>query len=295
MHRRSGLLVLTVPLALACNPNGKEPRAPGSEAEGDLGMVGASDERWSTGMAAPLDPADLEGITERGRTLATMERALRLANDKGLPRAGTVSAGALLPIASVDPGRRSGQVEFIRWLPEVVPEDGSLLAEKAQRWIIVPLLFTPDQILELDPMGDDVVRGTELHAKVGAILTAAVAATGQYPEGQWHFHLFREEFRQGTRRFQQNRIYALAQREGVPDLEITVVDPKRKKGSPEVTGIEVVSGSGAPGERTGRGMLEAPTVIDVARLVASQPEGDIECKGGNRYHLPLRGSLKPVG
>lgn len=245
-------------------------------------------------MAAPLDPTDLEGITERGRTLATMERALRLANEKGLPRAGTVNAGALLPIATVDPGRRSGQVEFIRWLPEAIPEDGSLIPENAQRWIIVPLLFTPDQVLELDPMGDDIQVGTERHAKVGAILAAAVAATAEHPNGQWSFHLFREEFRQGTRRFQQNRIYALAQVEGVPDLEITVVDPKKKKGKPEVSEIKVVSGNGAPSQRPGHGTLEQPTVIDVARLVAAQPEGDIECKGGNRYHLPLRGPLQPA-
>lgn len=243
----------------ARNP-GSDPTAPGFVSPSSLDM--------RAGPPEPLDPADLAGIQARGVELYYQEVGMRLAFEVGLPRVGTSNVAALLPLATVDEGAHSGQVEFWRWRPEQVPESGQLDAKLAQRWLVVPFLLRPDRVLENEQFNQDMDEKSEEYYLVSAIITAANELAAKYPGAQWHMHPYREAVRDGTRRIRSVRVYMFGTGDRSPDLEVVVAEPKGKKDPFAVTEVIVVH---QPGDISGgkiRTRLPSPGPLTVARVKA---------------------------
>lgn len=290
--RRPGLAFVLLLLASGCDKEKEEPRAPGEA----VGYEGGSSEDMIPDDGNIIEDSDHEGIARRGVHMAHMERALALAERKGLGRAGNVTAVTILPISQVDPGAHSGEVTFYRWMAEDVGEDKELVATRAHRWLSVPLLLRPDRVLENEQHNDPVEFGSDGHRRINAILLAASTARAEYPDGHWSFHTFREMVTQGRKREATTLVFLVARDEATPDLEIRIEDARRKKEA-SVLSTRVHH---APGKWSGDAVetqLEAPGVIAVARAVARGVEAGpltVRTAGGSVWTVdPVSGAIQP--
>lgn len=265
----------------------QEARSPGSE-PGAPGFVDSSSVNLEAGPPAAIDAADHESITKRGIDLFYMEVGLRLAFERGLSRAGRYDAAALLPLATIDDGAHSGQVEFYRWREADVGDDGVLDPAKAHRWLVVPFLLRPDRVLENEQFSDMLDEKTDTFQKVWAMIVAATAVHDAHPGGTWHMHPFRESRRDGTRRIRSTRLYMFGLDQKSPDLEVVVQDPVKKRDTPTVTGIIVVHEPADYAGDTVRVRLDGPSPLTVARVKSRGLEaGDVpvESANGTRWKI----------
>lgn len=287
---RGGATKLALVLALfgggaACKV--QDARTPGSD-PGAPGFVDTSSMDLAAGPPEAIDPADTARITKRGVDLYYMEVGMRLAYDRGLPRAGRYDAAALLPLASVDEGAHSGQVEFYRWREADVGEGGALEVEKAQRWLVVPFLLRPDRVLENEQFSEEIDEKSDIFRMIDGLLVGAMAARDAHPGASWHMHPFRESRRDGTRRIRSTRIYMFGLDADSPDLEVLVRDPVKKRGSPSVEGITLVHEPADYAGATVRLRQDHPGPITVARVKSRGLEaGDVpvESANGTRWKI----------
>ncbi len=289
-----GLALATTLLLGGCDKEREEPRAPGEA----IGYEGGSSEDMIPDEGNVLADSDLEGIARRGVHVAHLQRALFLADSRGLARAGNLNAVTIMPVAAVDPGANSGEVTYYRWRAEDVGEDNQLVATRARRWLSVPLLLRPDRVLENEQHDDRVEFGTDPHRRINAILVAATAARAEHPDGRWNFHTFREVIKQGRKTQATTMVYLVALDEGTPDLEIRVEDAKRKKEA-SVLSTRVHQAAGQWSGEVIVTQLDAPGVIAVARAVGRGVEaGPVEVKAadGSVWTVdPVSGAIQPAG
>ena len=230
----STCLALLFALALPSLQGCDKKKSGASQPPDDGGAIGY-DDASSPDMAAigpALEDSDLAGVHARGMTLWRMQRGMRL-GDKAFAGFVGVTAAKFVALASVDPGDKSGQVAFYRWLDEDL-EDGAATPEEAQKWVVIPLNFDPDSTLDAQEQSGK-VGGEELRT-LAALMVVEAAIAKQHPDGRWVAYTFRE---QGPDKLRQTRIYMIGADEASPDIEYTVLDPEKRKQDPTITAQEL--------------------------------------------------------
>ncbi len=252
--------------------------------------------KGDSGLVPPVD--DLEAVRDRGALISRMEHALTLAETKALPRAGARAAPVILPIASVDPGGRSAQVTYWRWLSKDIEEGVALAPEKASRWLLSSMLLSPDQVFENETVDGIAEMGSEDYHRIAGLLLATQAALDAHPGGTWHFHSFRERDATLTDPFRnQTRVYALGTDGRSPDLEILVQDEvrrgKKKKQKvlrpASVLSMQVVHSIDDSGTLSLQ--LPLPSVLTVARVMASGSDATVRGSDGSTWMISGAGGV----
>lgn len=246
---------------------GAAPSCASGENAAGLGTAGASADA-QPGLLVPLQPGDLEAIAARGRILYDMERALMLGYERGLFKVGDPGTDMVLPLVDVDPGGGSGQVVFVRWMDEDVPDAANLDPTKAQRWLLVSLVLWPDKVLDLEQVHDYVVEGGSEHERIVALLACAKRAAKLAPDQMFHIHTLREQTevdKRTRRREYQYRVYLFAADRGGPDLEMTAT--VSKKHVAEVTAVKTVHEAGDVGDRLIHVRQAEPSPMTVMRAM----------------------------
>jgi len=279
-----GLLATTLSLAAAC--------ATSKDAEGDLGMSGASADSQPPGVYKPLSAGDLDGIAERGRLLYDMERSLVLGYERGLFKVGDPGTDTVLPLVDVDAGGRSGQVVFVRWMHEDIPDASNLDPKKAQRWLLVSLVLWPDNVLDIEQLTGYVAAGSSEFMRIAGLLVAARKASEMVPGQMFHMHALLEqapskEKRPGRgRRKLQLAVYLLSAEQGGVDLEMTLELPK--KGPPVILSVKTAHEAGDVGDKMVQTRLREPGPVTVMRVLQQgHTTGQVlvETEGGTTWNV----------
>jgi hypothetical protein len=259
----TGLVLLTV-VGLACATAQPDPSG--------LGTADASAGEEQPGIHRPIQPGDLEAIAERGRVLHDMERSLILGYERGLFRVGDPGTDTVLPVVSVDPGGRSGEVMFVRWMHEDIPDASNLDPAKAQRFLLVSLVLWPDRVLDLEQLTGYVAQGSREHLKVAALLAAARTAREVAPDQTFHMHALLERLPPRSARHVrgmeelQVRTYLFAAPRGGVDMQALVDVPRKKP--PEVISTVVEHEANDVGDKLVHSRLSTPGPMTVARVLA---------------------------
>ena len=281
---------LLLPLVLTACAHDKS-KAKADDLEG-LGLVAASSEP-PPGLLAPVSDVDLPAVSERGRLLQKMERALVLAYEKGVTRVGGIpQSDVVLPLVDVDPGGKSAQVMFVRWHGEATKD---LDPSKAERWLLVSILLEPDRVLDVELLAG-VVDGAShvqrrIHTQLAAARTLAEAAPGDL------FHLLdlyeREDPASASSKV-LGHVYALSADGDAADFEVVVEETILKKKAkstkpPQVRSSRTVHPKGRGAASPIVVELPQPGVITVARAMLLGPsagevlvltQGDAEARDG---------------
>jgi hypothetical protein len=285
------LLVTTLTLAAAC--------ATSKDAEGDLGTSGASAGSQTPGIFMPLSAGDLDGIAERGRLLYDMERSLMLGYERGLFKVGDPGTDTVLPLVDVDAGGRSGQVVFVRWKHEDIPDASNLDPAKAQRWLLVSLVLWPDSVLDIEQLTGYVAEGSSELMRIAGLLVAARKASELVPDQMFHMHALLEqapskEKRPGRgRKKLQLAVYLLSAERGGVDLEMTLEVPR--KGPPVILSVKTPHEAGDVGDKMVQTRLREPGPVTVMRVLQQgHTTGQVlvEAEGGTTWNVSTEdGSL----
>jgi hypothetical protein len=240
----------------------------------ELGLVDASSEP-PPGILNPVRAGDLGAVSERGRHIARMDRALRLAYEEGATRIGVAIPDTALPLVDVDPGGASAQVLFVHW-----PRAANVLdADAAERWLLVAVLFDPDRVLDVELVTGK-VEGWE-RQRVQTILVAAKGAAHAAPGGLFHLlDVTEREDAANERSPLQARVYALSADGDGPDLELLLGGRLGKRRELEVRSTTTV-------HPPGRGVtdpivteLSTPAPTSVARVLLRGPDaGEVMVEG----------------
>ncbi len=241
--------------------------------EGDLAGLGLRDANSEPppGLLRPITDGDLAAVQQRGQLLHQLERTVALAYEQGVMKVGDPGSDAVLPVVDVDPGGRSAQVLFVRWKPGLDGQMPVLLAEHAERWLLVSLLLSPDQVLDVELLAGKVPKGSHLARRIDTLVAAADQA--RYLAAGVPFHLF-DVYEQvpvdpakpikGDKIVA--RVYALSTDGKGPDLQIDV-DPPRRRHEAEVLVAAVVHVAGVVQEPALRIETANPGPVTVARAM----------------------------
>ena len=278
-------LVVGLGLVAGCDDSTNNP---------ELGIANAFS-RSAGQEGAEVDDTDFEAVANRGRALAYQERMLYLADTKGLRRAGSYNAQALLPVASVDKGFNSGQVTYFRWKQEDVGKNGELEPEKARRWLVVPLLMRPDRVLENEQFDDRLASGTADFARVDSVLLVSKAMETQYPGGTWHMHVFLEEHEEKNRRIPQRRVYLFGLDDKSPDLEVVLRAAPRSKKRIDIHSTRILQTAEGRKAQPMESALPVPSPATVARIVADESIGlEVDVVGADGSRWTVHGTTGEV-
>lgn len=282
MNLRSVLLLSFVLGACAHDKNKDDT----DEFEG-LGLVSASSEP-PPGVLMPVSDVDLVAVTERGRLLQKMERALVLAYEQGVARVGGVPAtDVVLPLVDVDPGGKSAQVMFVRWHGAATKELDPI---EAERWILVSILMEPDRVLDVELLAGGIEAGSHFQRRIQTLLAAARTLSESAPGDLFHLlDLYEREDAADSASQVLGHVYALSADGDAADLEILVdapapvrkVESKKSQQKKSRKPLEVRSSRTV--HPRGRGAaspivveLPQPAPITVARAMLLGPQaGDV--------------------
>ncbi len=247
----------------------------------DLGNTNASSEP-PAGLLYPIEAGDTAAIEQRGALLFAMERALRLGYEQGAFAVGVSEGDTILPLVDIDPGGRSGQVVFVRWKKSDKEKDGRLLAEHAERWLLVPLMLDPERVIDRELITGKIVEGSADFHRIRALLAAAEALQQRTPEEVYHLFTVNEVMATGEKKKPSKvvtRVYAMSADGDGPDLEVLVDAPKRKR-APEVLAVETIHEAGAAKGSPIRVALPQPGPATVVRAMLEGPDaGDVPVQG----------------
>jgi hypothetical protein len=288
----AGLFATLLILGAAC--------ATSKDAEGDLGTSGASADKHAPGIYTPVSAGDLEGIAERGRLLYDMERSLILGYERGLFKVGDPGTDTVLPLVDVDAGGRSGQVVFVRWMHEDIPDASNLDPAKAQRWLLVSLVLWPDNVLDVEQLTGYVAERSNEFYRIAGLLVAARKASELVPDQMFHMHALLEEARSKDKRPGRGRkklqlvVYLLSAERGGVDLEMTLEIPK--KGPPVILAVKTPHEAGDVGDKMVHTRLQEPGPLTVMRVLQqghTSGEVLVETEGGTTWNVSTEdGSLR---
>lgn len=287
-----GLLATVLTLGAAC--------ATSKDAEGDLGTSDAATDKHMAGIYMPVAAGDLEGIAERGRLLYDMERSLMLGYERGLFKVGDPGTDTVLPLVDVDAGGRSGQVVFVRWLHEDIPDASNLDPKKAQRWLLVSLVLWPDNVLDIEQLTGYVAERSAEFMRIAGMLVAASKASELVPDQMFHIHALLETAASKDKRPGRGRqklqlvVYLLSAERGGVDLEMTLEIPK--KGPPVILAVKTPHEAGDVGDKMVHTRLREPGPLTVMRVLQqghTTGEVLVETEGGASWTISTEdGSLR---
>jgi len=279
-----------------------------ANAHGEFDEVGLSlaSSELPPGLYPPVTPSDLEAVRERGKFLYGMERALNLAYEDAMFRAGDPQAVAVLPLVQVDPGGESGEVVFVRW--PTPPGGGApkLTAENAERWLLASIRLNPDSVIDVELLSGGIEKGSHDARRITSLVTAAEALQDKAPDALFHLLDVYEVVPSGKASANKPvaHVYALSADEAGPDLEV-VVDEVRKRGTPEVLSIETTheagQGSSDPIVVTSnrpsalsvtRAMLRGPSAGSVGVLTGDTQQWVVDARTGEISRASDQGSEK---
>ncbi|MEX1366852.1 MAG: hypothetical protein AB1Z98_27240 [Nannocystaceae bacterium] len=242
--------------------------------EGDLEAIGLSNASSEPppGLLFPVPAEDLVAIHDRGRRIHQLERALVLAYEEGMNRVGDPGTDAVLPLVDVDPGGRSAQVLFIRWRPGLDGQMPPLRSDAAERWLMVSLLLSPDQVLDVEILTGALPEGSHLANRVDTLVAAAGRARDLAPGVVFHFHDLYEQVPIDPDKPVKGdkivgRVYALSADGQGADLELAVEPPHRRHDA-LVLGGTVVHEPGAALADPIAIQTPTPGPLTVARVMA---------------------------
>jgi hypothetical protein len=193
------------------------------------GMVGYDDASSADMAKIPpaLEDGDIAGVQARGMTIWRMQRAMRL-GDRAFAGFVGVTAAKFVAIPSIDPGDKSGQVAYYRWDAADL-EDGEATADEARNWLVVPLTFDPDEVIE--PQELNGMPDPEQQRTIAALVLALASAEAEFSDGRWVAYCFREQSMRGgvATGGRQTRVYLLGADEKSPDVEYLIYDQVKRK------------------------------------------------------------------
>jgi len=218
-------LVLAVLVAQGCDQEKKS-----EYPELEIG-IGDGDPDPPPGVFVPIGRGDLAEIAKVGQWLHLGARALELADATVVDRMGTVDADVVLPLVDIDPAGTSGQVVFVRW-PAAKASKGPLLVEDAERWVLVAMMFGPDRVIDVELLEGEIEKDSVEERRIAAMLVAATELQ-KHAAGAAFFTVDRFQAEPtGDKRKPQRVatvVYALAQDQNGPDLEVVIDEAKRSK------------------------------------------------------------------
>jgi hypothetical protein len=274
MKPRAALLLALVLAACAHDKaKAKDKDKEADEFEG-LGLVSASSEP-PPGVLVPVSDVDLVAVSERGRLLQKMERALVLAYEQGVTRVGGIAPeDVVLPMVDVDPGGKSAQVMFVRWHGESTAELEPLAAE---RWLLVSILMEPDRVLDVELLAGKVERGSHVARRLHTLLASARTLAKSAPGDLFHLlDVYEREDPTDAGSKILGHVYALSADGDAADFEVVVDEPKTrgKKPSkpPEVRSSRTVHAKGQGAASPIVVQLSQPAPITVARAMLLGPQ-----------------------
>jgi len=241
--------------------------------EGDLEQLGLRDASSEPppGLLHPVLPDDLVAVHARGRLVYQLDRALMLAYEQGMHQVGSPGTDAVLPLVDVDPGGRSAQVLFVRWMPGSDGQLPPLRSDSAERWLMVSLLLSPDQILDVEILAGPIPKGSHVANRIDTLVSAAGRARDLAPGIVYHLHdLYEEVPIDPDKPVKGNkivaRVYALSADVQGPDLELAVEPPHRRHEAFVLGGVIVHEAGAAQADPI---VVQTPTPgpITVARAM----------------------------
>lgn len=235
----------------------------------DLGLVASSSEP-PPGVLIPVADGDLPAVSERGRLLQRMERALVLAYEQGVTRVGGVPAeDVVLPLVDVDPGGQSAQVMFVRWHGKA---KAALDPAEAERWLLVSILMDPDRVLDVELLAGQIGAGSHFHRRVQTQLAAARTLAKVAPGDLFHLlDLYERADPADAKSEVRGHVYAFSADGDAADVEV-VVDPPKKKKPPEVRSSRTVHPKGRGSQSPIVVFLPQPAPLTVARAMLMGPD-----------------------
>jgi len=280
-----------------------------AQEHGDFEEIGLkmSSTELPPGMYPPVSENDLPAVSERGRLVYAMERALKLAYEDALFKAGDPHALAVLPLVQIDPGGNSGEVVFIRWPTPPGGTPPPLTPEHGERWLLASLKLNPDVVLDVELLKGKIEEKSHDARRITSLITAAEALRDKAPGALFHL-LDVYEVVPSEKKGKQNKtvahVYALSADGDGPDLEV-VVDEVVKKKTPAVLSVDETHPTGKgvadPIETTAktpgalsvtRAMLKGPERGGVTVLTADQQQWSVDARTGE---INRPGEAKPQG
>ena len=266
---RRSLALIVVALALAtCKRQQHE------EEFVDIGVIDNSTDA-APGIHPKIGRGDLAAIADAGRWVDQAARALDIADEAVVARMGKLTHDVVLPLVDIDPGGASGQVIFVRF-PNAVNSDAPLRGADAQRWVMVALMLDPPRVVDVELLhGNPEPNGTEAR-RIDALLIAGAALQSQ-ATGQAFYTVDRfveEPVEEKKRRSKiVSIVYALAQNEEGPDLEIAVDEPAKRGKPPALLRAQIVHPKGTLQADPVVVQWPDPHPLTVARALERDPEG----------------------
>ena len=260
----------------------------------DLGLSFSNSE-LPPGLYPAVTDSDLPAVSKRGRLVYAMERALKLAYEDGMFRAGDPNAVAVLPLVEIDAGGNSGEVVFVRWPTPPGGAAPQLLAENAERWLLASIRLNPDSVIDVELLSGKVDKDSHHARRITSLVTAADALRSEAPGALFHL-LDVYEVIPGAKKKQPNRtvahVYALSADGDGPDLE-AVVDEIGKRGPPGVLSVGTTHPAGKgiadpivvttpnPGPLTvTRAMMRGPSAGEVLVITADDRSWVVDARTG---------------
>ena len=243
-------VALALPIASSCALFGKKDEPPPPLVQPAQGEV---------------DPASMTRAKRDGLSLYWREHAMSVAVQKGLARVGRTRDAILMPVAEVDEGYHAASVTFYRW-PEAEPGT-TPIAKEAQRWLVVPLLLSPDRVLENELFSDYLEERSNRAREIDAVVAAGASLLEAHPGGRWHMHPVREGTDKNPQQLLRTRVYAWAVDDQTPDVEV-VVDDAPRNGEAKVLEQRVIHAAGSWTADPLPLSVAAPTALTVARIIS---------------------------
>lgn len=261
----------------------------GSQAgeDGPIGQWGRSDEP-EPGVLKAVPSGDASAIARRGRLLFDSERALALGYEQGPRRVAPPKDNAVFPLVDIDPGGGSGQVMFLRWTPEDMPDRSKLDPLKAQRWLLVSMVLSPDSFLDRELLAGYLERTDAEYDRVVSAIAAVRAVAKAEPGRVFHVYpvIERVQLGKGGGYTLLPRVYLLAD-DGGPDLEVTL-EPVPKHDLPAVNEIVRVHEPGDVGAQI-QAQTQELSPVSVARAMLQGGDAvRVQVKGGSAYVVEPR-------
>lgn len=266
--RRSLALLVVATALFACKRQQHE------EELVDLGVIDNTTDS-APGIHPRVGRGDLAAIADTGRWVDQAARALDLADDAVVERMGRLADDVVMPLVDIDPGGASGQVIFVRW-PGAAKSGAELRATGAQRWVLVALMLDPPRIVDVELLhGHPEPDGNEAR-RIDALLVAGQALQRE-AKGQAFYTVdrFVEEPVQEKKRRSKvvSVVYALAQNEAGPDLEIAIDEPAKRGKPPLLLRAQVVHPKGTLQADPVVVQWPDPHPLTVARALERDPQG----------------------
>jgi hypothetical protein len=265
----------------------------------DIGVIDNTTDS-APGIHPRIGRGDLAAIAEAGRWVDQAARALDIADAAVVDRMGKLAHDVVMPLVDIDPGGASGQVIFVRW-PNAAKSTEPLRAANAQRWVLVALMLDPPRVVDIELLhGNPEPNSTEAR-RIDALHIASAAlqskATGQ---AFYTVDRFVEEPVEEKKRRSKvvSIVYALAQNEQGPDLEIAVDEPAKRGKPPLLLRAQIVHPKGTLQADPVVVQWPDPHPLTVARALERDPEGkplSVRVQSGLYAVSTKDGSVERVG